>query len=193
MSESSAVTSTARTTSTERGHRWSITGRRLAWIRIAFGVVWAIDASFKWQPGFIHQFSGDVTGAEDGQPRPIKTWIAGWGHIVHSDPHLFAYLLAVAETVLAVTLLLGVFTNAVSVLGAVLSLLIWSTAEGFGGPYQAGATDIGASIIYVLVWATLLAGGAGAYLGLDARIRPWLAGSRFSRAAWLSSRQPDAA
>ncbi len=38
--------------------------------------------------------------------------------------------------------------------------VIWSTAEGFGGPYTAGSTDIGAAIIYVLVFLALWFGHA---------------------------------
>lgn len=55
-----------------------------------------------------------------------------------------------------------------------MSLVIWSTAEGFGGPYQAGSTDIGAAIIYVLVFACLVLGRAGLTLGLDRRLTPVL-------------------
>jgi nitrite reductase (NO-forming) len=36
-------------------------------------------------------------------------------------------------------------------------VLIWSTAEGFGGPYTSGASDIGTAIIYAIVFAGLLA------------------------------------
>jgi nitrite reductase (NO-forming) len=39
----------------------------------------------------------------------------------------------------------------------VFSLLIWATAEGFGGPYTSGAADIGTAIIYAVVFAALLA------------------------------------
>jgi nitrite reductase (NO-forming) len=35
------------------------------------------------------------------------------------------------------------------------SLLIWATAEGFGGPYTSGASDIGTAIIYAVVFAGL--------------------------------------
>jgi len=38
----------------------------------------------------------------------------------------------------------------------VFSLLIWGTAEGFGGPYTSGASDIGTAIIYAVVFAGLL-------------------------------------
>ena len=36
------------------------------------------------------------------------------------------------------------------------SLLIWSTAEGFGGPYTSSASDVGTAIIYAVVFAALL-------------------------------------
>jgi nitrite reductase (NO-forming) len=39
----------------------------------------------------------------------------------------------------------------------VFSLLIWATAEGFGGPYTSGASDIRTAIIYAVVFAALLA------------------------------------
>lgn len=38
----------------------------------------------------------------------------------------------------------------------VFSLPIWGTAEGFGGSYTSGASDIGTAVIYALVFAALL-------------------------------------
>jgi hypothetical protein len=32
-------------------------------------------------------------------------------------------------------------------------MLVWSTAEGFGGPYTSGASDIGTAVVYALVFA----------------------------------------
>ena len=75
--------------------------------------------------------------------------------------------MAVAETAIALALILGVFMNLTSVLGVLLTVVIWSTAEGFGGPYQAGSTDIGAAVIYALVFAGLFLSSAGLYFGLD--------------------------
>ncbi len=43
------------------------------------------------------------------------------------------------------------------------SLLVWATAEGFGGPYTSGASDIGTAVIYALVFMALLA--LSAYAG----------------------------
>jgi len=45
------------------------------------------------------------------------------------------------------------------------SVLIWATAEGFGGPYTSGASDIGTAIIYALVFMCLLT--LAAYTGTD--------------------------
>jgi hypothetical protein len=36
-------------------------------------------------------------------------------------------------------------------------VLIWATAEGFGGPYTSGASDIGTAVIYAVFFAGLLA------------------------------------
>jgi hypothetical protein len=60
------------------------------------------------------------------------------------------------------------------VVGVLLAVVIWSTAEGMGGPYQAGSTDIGAAIIHVLVFAGLFLSSAGLYFGLDRGLTPLL-------------------
>ncbi len=139
-------------------------------LRIIFGVVWAVDAWFKWQPDFINKFTQYLTGALEGQPAAVKAWISFWIHIVKVDPHVFAHLVAIGETAVALGLILGAFSNLTNIGGALLSLVIWSTAEGFGGPYVAGSTDIGAAIIYVLVFAALFLANAGSAMGFD----PWL-------------------
>jgi hypothetical protein len=37
-------------------------------VRIVFGLILAVDAAFKWRPGFIHGFNGMVKMAGEGQP-----------------------------------------------------------------------------------------------------------------------------
>jgi uncharacterized membrane protein YphA (DoxX/SURF4 family) len=143
-------------------------------LRLIFGLIWAVDAWFKWQPSFINGIASYLQGALNGQPSAVQTWILFWFHIVKIDPIVFAYLQASAETALAVGLILGVFSNLTYVGGILLSLLIWSTAEGFGGPYGAGSVDIGISIIYALVFAGLFLASAGLYFGLDRRLTPVL-------------------
>ncbi len=151
---------------------WRIKG--IGVVRILFGLIWAVDAWFKWQPDFIHKFTDYLTGALDGQPTAVQAWINFWINFVKVDPHLFAYVVAVAETLVAVGLILGVFSNLTNLGGALLSLVIWSTAEGFGGPYVPGSTDIGSAVIYIFVFADLFLVNAGLVYGLDRWLSPAL-------------------
>lgn len=157
--------------------------RAVALLRVAFGVVWAVDAALKWLPSFAqHTLLDTLEDASAGQPALVRGWIGGWARFLAADPHAFGILLALVETAIAVGLLCGAFTNAVCAVGAALSLVIWSTGEGFGGPYGDGATDVGASVIYVLMFALLGAAGAGGTWGVDR----WLH-VRLGRLSWLSS------
>ena len=98
------------------------------------------------------------------------------------DPHVFAHLVAVGETAVAIGLIFGLFSNLTYLAGSVLAFVIWSTAEGFGGPYKAGSTDIGAAVIYLLVFAGLYLAYAGRVFGIDKRL-----GDRLGRWAFLAS------
>ncbi len=141
-----------------------------ALLRIFFGIVWLIDAYFKWQPSFQTNFISYVTGGLDGQPVFIQTWIHFWISVIGVNPHLFAITTAAVETIIALGLILGLFTRPIIFLGIVFALAIWTTAESFGGPYKAGSTDIGAAIIYVLVFVALLLGESWKALSLDAKL-----------------------
>ncbi len=155
----------------------------IAALRILFGLIWAINAWFKWHPVFQRNIVETVTGAKEGQPGPIQAWIAFWAHIVASNPMLFAHILATTETAIAVLLLLGLLGNLTDVVGILLALGIWSTAEGFGGPYKPGdSTDIGTAIIYAVVFAILLVVSASRYYGLDHWLTP-----RLGRFGFLAS------
>lgn len=139
-------------------------------IRILFGLVWLIDAQFKWRPSFLHDFTSYLTGALDGQSALVRGWIHLWIDVVNVNPLVFAYVVAIAETALAIALILGVFSNLAFFGGILLSFVIWSTAEGFGGPYVAGSTDIGTAVIYNFVFALRFLSRAGLWLGLDRRL-----------------------
>jgi thiosulfate dehydrogenase (quinone) large subunit len=151
---------------------WRLTGIGL--LRITFGVVWAIDAWFKWQPDFINNFADYLTGAQEGQPAWVQSWIGFWINVVNVDPHIFAHLVAIGETAIAIGLIFGLLVNVTSLVGILLALVIWTTAEGFGGPYVAGSADIGSAIIYVLVFVGLVLSQSGLYVGLDRRLTPAL-------------------
>lgn len=155
----------------------------IAAVRILFGLIWAINAWFKWHPVFQRNIVETVTGAKNGQPGLVQAWITLWGHIVASNPMLFARTLATTETAIAVLLILGLLGNLTDVVGILLALGIWSTAEGFGGPYRPGdSTDIGTAIIYAVVFAILLLISASRYYGLDQRLTP-----RLGRFGFLAS------
>lgn len=143
-------------------------------LRIIFGLVWAIDAAFKWTPAFQTGFVAYLTGALDGQPLLVKAWIGFWIDIVKVNPELFATVVALGETALAVGLIFGVLSNVATIGGLLLTLVIWTTAEGFGGPYAPGSTDVGTAIIYFFVFIALFLAQAGLSMGFDRRLTPAL-------------------
>jgi len=134
--------------------------RRSSWpqdaLRIAFGLIWAIDAVMKWLPGFRSSYVADIVGAAKGQPGWLRWWFDFWVKLQTPRPTFFAYFVAVLETLIALALIFG-FARKLSYISiAVFSFLMWGVAEGFGGPYMTGSTDIGTSIIYVAVSLGLL-------------------------------------
>lgn len=154
----------------------------IAFTRIAFGLVWAIDAYFKWQPAFANNFVSYLIGTFDGQPAMIQAWLNFWIKFVSINPHLFARIVALGETGIAIGLILGLFSNLAYAGGTLLSVVIWSVPEGFGGPYTTGATDIGTGIIYVFGFLGLFLLSAGHYYGLDQILR-----AKLGRWGFLSS------
>ena len=126
-------------------------------LRISFGIIWLIDAILKWLPGFRADYMGTIMGQAQGQPGWLKPWFDFWIRFQHPDAMPFAWLVAVVETLIAVALITGFARKLTYIAAIVFSVLIWGTAEGFGGPYTSGAADIGTAVIYALVFAALLA------------------------------------
>lgn len=131
------------------------TSKKTAAIRIGFGLVWLIDAIFKWQPAFIHGFYADVMASADGQPGWLHWWFNSWLHLFVHNPTFFAVLTASIESLLAVALIIGYPKRFTFVSGSIFAFLVWALGEGFGGPYASGATDIGGAIMYIFVFAAL--------------------------------------
>jgi len=144
--------------------------KSFAILRIAFGFVWLIDAWFKWQPAFLNNFTSYLVEGAQGQPAIVQAWIHLWINTVSVDPYLFAVTVALAETAIAIGLIFGLFTRATIIVGSILAFVIWSTAEGFGGPYVTGSTDISASIIYIFVFVALWIGQSWQYLSIDSKL-----------------------
>jgi nitrite reductase (NO-forming) len=129
--------------------------QRVAALRIAFGLVWAVDAAFKWQPAFINSFMDNINAAAEGQPTWLTPWFTWWQHLFAVNPSFFAYSVAVVETLIALALIFGFAKRVTYLLAIIFSLAIWSVAEGFGGPYTSASTDVGAGIIYAIVFFAL--------------------------------------
>jgi uncharacterized membrane protein YphA (DoxX/SURF4 family) len=146
-------------------------------VRIAFGAVWAVDAIFKWLPGFVH---GQTLDKELGSAAKIGTpvvyqWIGLWHAVGTAAPAAFAVGVAVVETLIALGLLLGAVSRLVLLGSAVFSFGIWSAAEGFHLPWtRPGSTDLGPSVAYVVASLALYAAGAGATWSVDGRLLPRL-------------------
>lgn len=126
-------------------------------LRIGFGVIWLIDAVLKWLPGFKDSYMSTIMGIKAGQPGWLQPWFQFWISLQHPAATFFWALVATSETLIALALIFGFARKLTYSAAIVLSLLIWSTAEGFGGPYTSGASDIGTAVIYAVVFAGLLA------------------------------------
>ena len=145
--------------------------RSFAILRIIFGIVWLVDASFKWSPAFLDNFTSYLTDGAQGQSAFVQGWIHLWVQTVSVNPHVFGIIVAIAETALGLALIFGLFTRLAIAGGIALSLVIWTTAEGFGGPYVAGSTDIGTAVIYAIMFVALWIGRCWREYSLDSILR----------------------
>ena len=136
----------------------------VAILRIAFGVIWAVDASLKWQPAFQANFQQMLSDVAKGQPGFLGWWFALWQFVVSGRAPVFGILTASTETYLALAVLTGFARKITYSVGILYGFFVWSVAEGFGGPYRPGTTtDVGAAIIYSLLFGALLLIDAGRY------------------------------
>ena len=126
-------------------------------LRIGFGVIWLIDALLKWLPGFKDSYMSTIMSIRAGQPGWLQPWFQFWINLQHPAVTFFWVLVATCETLIALALIFGFARKLTYCAAIAFSLVIWSTAEGFGGPYTSGASDIGTAIIYAVVFAGLLA------------------------------------
>jgi nitrite reductase (NO-forming) len=145
-----------RVRSTERTIAVAVPRRGALTVRLLFGVAWAIDAVLKWLPGYRHSYLTQLKATAEGQPSWLHWWFHLWITLQSHAPSLFATLTGLAETSLALVLLLGVARRAGYAFGILYTLLVWSVGEGFGGPYTSGATDIGTGIMLALLFGAML-------------------------------------
>ena len=163
------------------GRRWL---HGAAVVRILFGALWACDASFKWQPGFIH---GQTLHDELGKVTQVHTpiihqWLALTHMVGMANPPVTAVVIAIIETLAALALVFGVLSNAAFVGSAILSFGIWSGAEAFHLPFHSGMTDLGPSVGYIFASLALFFAAAGSTWSVDSWLRP-----RLGAFAWLAA------
>lgn len=125
-------------------------------LRVAFGIIWIVGAGLTFSGDFAAHYVGYLHNAAHGQPAWAAWWFAMWIALVTPHAGLFVWLTRIAETALALALIFGFARKTTYILGLLFSLLIWSTAEGFGGPYSVGVTNIGAALSYVLIFVALI-------------------------------------
>src|ERR1019366_1481386 len=116
---------------------------------------WAIDAYLAWRPEFAAHYEGYLQNASRGQPGWLHGWFAMWLAVVAWSPATFVWMTRLIETAIALALVAGLARKWTYLLGASFSLVIWSTAEGFSGPYVIGAANLGPALVYVLVFVAL--------------------------------------
>jgi uncharacterized membrane protein YphA (DoxX/SURF4 family) len=124
-------------------------------LRLAFGIVFAINAVLKWLPGYRDSYLSQLKDVAQGQPSWLHGWFHFWVTLQSGAPSFWADLTGVTETALALVLLLGVARRPGYLVGAGYMLLVWAVGEGFGGPYVSGSTDVGTGIIYTLLFLTM--------------------------------------
>ncbi|TAN05881.1 MAG: c-type cytochrome [Rhodanobacteraceae bacterium] len=125
-------------------------------LRVAFGLIWVVNAALTWTSEFAVHYVGYLHNAAQGQSAWSAWWFSLWIAVVSPHAMLFVWATRIIETALALALVFGFARKTTYIAGALFSLLVWSTAEGFGGPYAVGATNMGAGIVYVLVFIALI-------------------------------------
>ncbi|HZY71104.1 MAG TPA: hypothetical protein VFF67_09045 [Thermoplasmata archaeon] len=138
---------------------WS---RNVSWLkpafRIAFGLVWLVDGALKFTSGFVDSFPGAVQTAAGNSPSWLSGWFSFWVTQSNTNAALIVYTVGALELALGLALVAGFARKLAYSGGVVLSLLIWAVPEGFGGPYGSGAggTDVGAGIVYSILFLGLI-------------------------------------
>ncbi len=125
-------------------------------LRIIFGIIWLVDGSFKFLFMTPSGFLQDIQAASAGQPAFLMQWFNLWSNLSAIHPIILFYVVGTAEVLLGLGLIFGVLRKLIYLIGAGFSFMIYAIPEGFGGPYVAGATDVGTSIIYILVFLCLM-------------------------------------
>ncbi|MHB9075008.1 MAG: hypothetical protein ACYC6G_15945 [Desulfobaccales bacterium] len=139
-----------------------MSGRHYDVGRILFGLLWTFDAFWKWHPYFLKHGVDNLVQSQQGQPAWIVSYIQFFIDVIYLvGPFTFGIVVAIVETLIAVSLLTKKGLDYLLPIGIFYSFILWTTAEGWGGPYGRGFTgnrgDIwGTAIIYCLIFLYLM-------------------------------------
>lgn len=96
----------------------------------------------KWTAHFRNNYIDHLQEGSGGRPGWLDPWFRFWVDLQSPAPHFWASLVAIIETVIALAVLIGSARKLTYTAALVFSLLIWTTAEGFGGPYMGASADV---------------------------------------------------
>ncbi len=136
--------------------------RAIEVIRILFGLLWAFDAFWKWQPAFFEHSLSYLQQSQAGQPAWIVAYIGFFISAIQLvGPLVFGIGAALIESILALSLLLKRWQRLFLPIGFLYSFGVWTTAEGWGGPYHLGSTGnrgdmLGTANMYMVVYLYLM-------------------------------------
>ncbi len=138
---------------------WSVHAIQLKTVfRFLLGAIWLVNGVLKFTSGYVDSFLNDVQTSQANAPSWLAGWYSFWADQASANGTAIVYTVGALETLLGLALVLGFLRKIAYALGVVLSLLIWSIPEGFGGPYQSGsgATDVGTGLVYAVAFLGLI-------------------------------------
>jgi uncharacterized membrane protein YphA (DoxX/SURF4 family) len=130
--------------------------------RWLFVLLWAFDAFWKWQPYFLMHGVDNLVQAQQGQPTWIVSYIQFFIDLIYRvGPLAFGLFAAIIETIIAASLVFKKGMDYILPIGFIYSFGLWTTAEGWGGPYGPGFTGnrgdiLGTAIIYCFIFLYLM-------------------------------------
>ncbi|MBX8636843.1 MAG: hypothetical protein KIY11_00545 [Thermoplasmata archaeon] len=124
---------------------------------VTFGILWVWDGFFKFAMNLYTYMPAAIQAAGVGQPAYLNGWFSFWYHLIAWNPMLFTWMVGFMELALGVALILGFARKIAYFGGIILSLIIWTVPEGFGGPYGSGSLVLGAAHVYAIAFLVLIA------------------------------------
>jgi nitrite reductase (NO-forming) len=128
---------------------------------VLLGIALAIDGYLKFTSGYNNgQFLSDVQTSQANDPSWLSGWFSFWATQATNNSNAIVFTVGTFELLIGLALIFGFIRKFAYVGGIILTLLIWSIPEGFGGPYTvsgSAATDVGTGIIYAIAFVGMLA------------------------------------